>query len=241
MRRGPRVVFSPVRASRRAALSAVTFVLALAITLAAAGCSNTELPPGYPGTPAPLFTAPDLEGYDRPLDGFRGEVVLLNLWATWCPPCRVEMPHLQLLHEEFRDEGLRVIGVSVDSEGASRTVERFLDDTGVDFLILRDPAERTPHLYRAIGLPLTVLIDREGIVRWRHAGPVTSDDPRLRGALEELLAEGPWEPAPEAARLTPDQDSSSSGSIHSSRASALIRYHSGCTPGMEYSMLIQRG
>jgi len=161
----------------------------LAALLLAVACGVQEGIPGYPGQPAPEFSAPDLDGDTVSLASLRDDIVLLNLWATWCPPCRIEMPHLQALHEELGDRGLRVVGVSVDSEGSFGTVVRFLDDLGIDFLILRDPAERVPHLYRTIGLPLTVLIDREGIVRWRHSGPLTADDPRLRAALDELLSD----------------------------------------------------
>jgi peroxiredoxin len=164
--------------------------LTFAALLLAGACGVQEGIPGYPGQPAPEFSAPDLNGDTVSLASLRGDVVLLNLWATWCPPCRVEMPHLQALHDELADRGLRVVGVSVDSEGSSGTVVRFLDDLDIDFLILRDPAEHVPHLYRTIGLPLSVLIDREGIIRWRHTGPVTSDDPRLRAVLDELLSDG---------------------------------------------------
>jgi len=138
---------------------------------------------------APEYQATTLEGDTVRLTDFGDRVVLLNLWATWCPPCRWEMPHLQTLHEEFRDQGLQVVGVSVDAASAERSVLRFLEEVGVDFLILRDPGDRASRIFRAPGLPLTLLIDGEGMVRWRHLGPVTSDNPELRALLAEALGE----------------------------------------------------
>jgi cytochrome c biogenesis protein CcmG, thiol:disulfide interchange protein DsbE len=159
---------------------------ALAMLMGAAGC-QVDGPPGLPGSPAPEYRAVTLEGEPFDLAALAGEVVLLNIWATWCPPCRVEMPELQALHRELSGAGLRVVGVSVDATGSDRAVRRFLEDLGIDFQIVRDPQERASSLFGAYGLPLTVLIDRGGIVTWRHLGPVTADHPGLRSALEEAL------------------------------------------------------
>lgn len=136
---------------------------------------------------APPFEATDLEGETVALEDFRDEVVLLNIWATWCPPCREEMPDLQHLHEEFGDDGLRVVGVSIDGRGSDEGVRHFLEEYGIDFLILRDPSDQVSRTFGARGVPTTFLIDREGVIRWRHLGPVTQDDPRLRDALQETL------------------------------------------------------
>lgn len=151
------------------------------------GCAPGEAPPGSPGTSAPDYAAPTMDGDTVALTDLRGDVVLLNIWATWCAPCRVEMPHLQTLHEEFGGAGLRIVGVSVDSEGARGTVQRFAGDLGVDFLILLDPDERVSRLFGAYGVPFNVLIDREGLIAWRQSGPITADDPVLRRTLGELL------------------------------------------------------
>jgi cytochrome c biogenesis protein CcmG, thiol:disulfide interchange protein DsbE len=151
------------------------------------GCAPGEAPPGSPGTLAPDYAAPTMGGDTVALTDLREDVVLLNIWATWCAPCRVEMPHLQALHEELGGAGLRIVGVSVDSEGARGTVQRFAGDLGIDFLILLDPAERVSRLFGAYGVPFNVLIDREGIIAWRQSGPITADDPVLRRTLGELL------------------------------------------------------
>ena len=154
---------------------------------ALAACGTDFQPPAATGQPAPEYRAETLDGESFVLAELAGEVVLLNIWATWCPPCRMEMPELQRLHREFSESGLRVVGVSVDAAGSDRAVRTFLDDLGIDFQIVRDPAERVSTTFGAYGVPLTVLIDRGGIIRWRHLGPITADDPRLRAVLDQTL------------------------------------------------------
>ena len=150
-------------------------------------CGWDESSTGRIGTPAPAYAALTQDGDSVALSDFRGEVVLLNIWATWCPPCRVEMPHLQTLHEKLADEGLRIVGVSIDSQGSGAAVDRFASDLGVEFLILRDPGDRVSNVFGAYGVPFNALIDREGVVRWRHSGPITADDPVLREVLASAL------------------------------------------------------
>jgi len=186
--------FSPLRSNtgrgseveRRGAAAGVLAV-SMVVGIVLTGCGWAEDTAGAVGSPAPEYSAPSAAGDTVSLADLEGEVVLLNIWATWCPPCRIEMPHLQALHEELEGEGLRVVGVSVDSRGAAGAVDRFTGDLGIEFLILRDPSERISHLFGAYGVPFNALIDREGIVRWRHSGPVTADDPALRSALEAAL------------------------------------------------------
>jgi cytochrome c biogenesis protein CcmG, thiol:disulfide interchange protein DsbE len=162
-------------------------LLASLLPLALVACDFDAQAASGIGAPAPTYEAPTMDGEMVSLDDFRGQVLLLNMWATWCPPCRWEMPHLQSLHEELGDRGLAVVGVSVDAASAERQVRQFLDELGIDFLILRDPQERGHRLFGGYGLPMTVVIDGEGVLRWRHMGPVTSDDPELRAVLDETL------------------------------------------------------
>jgi cytochrome c biogenesis protein CcmG, thiol:disulfide interchange protein DsbE len=176
-----------VRAARPFAKTARPGAVLLSALFVLSACGPDLRTGGGLNAPAPAFEAPTMEGELVSLEDLRGQVVLLNMWATWCPPCRWEMPHLQSLHEELGDRGLAVVGVSVDSAGSDRQVRQFLDELGITFMILRDPAERGHRLFGGYGLPITVLIDGEGIVRWRHMGPVTSDDPGLRSILNETL------------------------------------------------------
>ncbi len=160
-----------------------------------AGCGGGDGPPATDGSaeeahiaePAPEYEAMDLEGNPVRLADLRGEVVLLNVWATWCAPCRIEMPDLQTLHDELEGEGFRVVGVSIDGPRSADRIEGFLDQLGVTFPILHDPDDRISGLLDGHVVPLTVLIDREGMMQWRHLGAVTSDDPGLRAAIAAAL------------------------------------------------------
>ncbi len=163
--------------------------LALAFAAGAllTACADVPPPAGAVGSIAPDYAARTLDHDTVSLAEFRGNAVLLNVWATWCPPCRQEMPDLQALHEEFEGAGLRVVGVSTDAAGADELVRDFLAEYGITYTILRDPGERIMSIFPAPGVPLTVLIDSEGRVAWRHLGPLTSNDPTLRDAIARAL------------------------------------------------------
>ena len=134
------------------------------------------------------YPAATLAGDTVTLASLRGEVVLLNLWATWCVPCRSETPYLVDLYEEYKDRGFRVVGISQDTGDAFDQVEMFTEEYGVTYTILFDPQMRGLDLYNVPGLPATFLIDREGILRWIRYGPILEGDAGFLGALEELLS-----------------------------------------------------
>ena len=109
------------RALRGAALPLV--VLLAALLLSSAGCGKKEESVGMKfdvGKPAPEFTLPDLEGNQIELSSMKGKVLILDFWATWCPPCKEEVPHLVSLQSKYRDQGLQIVGLSLDKEGASK-------------------------------------------------------------------------------------------------------------------------
>ncbi|HSK17747.1 MAG TPA: TlpA disulfide reductase family protein [Longimicrobiales bacterium] len=142
------------------------------------------------GDPAPDFGAPVFDGDSLHLSSLAGQPVLLNVWATWCPPCREEMPALQALHEEFGPRGLRVVGVSVDSRGSEDTIRRFLEEGGYTFTILHDASDAVSRQFRTIGVPESFLIDGEGRVVRRWIGkfdPLAEDVVR---DIEALLPPG---------------------------------------------------
>src|SRR5690606_10269991 len=161
-------------------------VAILAVGALLFGCGNAP-PPGAVGSTAPEYAARMLDGDTISLVALRGQPVLLNVWATWCPPCRKEMPELQALHEELGPKGLYVLGVSIDAAGADEIVREFLDEYDITFAIARDPDERVTTAFPAQGVPITVLIDPEGTIVWRHLGPVSADQPDLRAALARVL------------------------------------------------------
>ncbi|MDH3272000.1 MAG: TlpA family protein disulfide reductase [Gemmatimonadota bacterium] len=133
------------------------------------------------------YPAVTLAGDTVTLASLRGEVVLLNLWATWCVPCRTETPYLQDLYEEYGPRGFQIVGISLDTGDASNQVEAFVEEYGVTYTILHDPQMRGMELYQVPGLPATFMIDREGVIRWIRYGPIQEGDPDFLGALEELL------------------------------------------------------
>lgn len=140
------------------------------------------------GKPAPDFTLMSLDGQSlRPAD-LRGKVVLINFWASWCAPCRKEMPLLVQAAEQFRERGFEMVAINIQ-EDRSRVV-RFADEFGMRFPVLLDVAGDVTQQYRVQGLPTSYLIDREGIVRERKIGEYREAD--LTTAIERMLEE----PAP---------------------------------------------
>jgi peroxiredoxin len=160
------------------------FALA-AVALALAGCSVDA--PGAGGTDAPAYAAPTLAGDTLALSDLRGEAVVLNIWATWCPPCREEMPSLQQLHQQYQADGLRVVAVSIDNRSAAGEVRRFVEENGITFTILHDADERVTRTFRAAGVPETYLIDREGRLVQRWIGKIDTQTPAVQAAVRGAL------------------------------------------------------
>lgn len=164
------------------------FGMALLAALTIGGCS----PSGNAGPPqigerVREYAAADLEGDTVTLESLRGDVVLLNLWATWCTPCRMETPYLQSVFEEYDDQGFEIVGISMDTGDAADDVAMFVDEYQVTYTILHDPQMRGMELYQVLGLPATFLIDREGVLRWMRYGPIPEGDPSFLKALEDVL------------------------------------------------------
>lgn len=146
------------------------------------------------GAPAPSYSAELLDGTPVSLADQRGKVVLLNIWATWCKPCREEIPALDQLYQRHAAEGLLVAGVSIDLPSEKPRVESFARALGATYPLWLDPDDKVSNIFLAIGVPATYLVDRTGTLRWRHMGPITADDPALNAALVAALAEAA--PAP---------------------------------------------
>ena len=118
------------------------------------------------------------------LDQFRGQIVVLNFWATWCPPCVEEMPSLVEMQRRMKAKGVTVVAVSIDvDEGA---YHQFVKEHGVNLLTVRDPDEKTPKLYGTHGWPETYIIDRKGVVRRKFIGAVDWTDPEVTDFLNRL-------------------------------------------------------
>jgi cytochrome c biogenesis protein CcmG, thiol:disulfide interchange protein DsbE len=149
------------------------------------------------GTAAPDFQVRDLEGNPVSLADLRGEVVLLNIWATWCPPCREEMPSMQRLHERLGPEGLRVVAVSIDAAEGSVDVSgrpggdvaRFAEGMQLDFEIWHDPPGAIQRTYRTTGVPESFVIDRTGTIVKKVIGPTEWDSDANVELIRRLLEE----------------------------------------------------
>ena len=145
--------------------------------------------------PAPQLTFQDAAGNQLSLDDFRGQVVVLNLWATWCAPCRREMPSLDRLQAKYGGDGLQVIPLSVD-RGKPGQIETFYDEVGVEHLkIYRDPTAAASRALGAFGLPTTVVFDREGREVGRVLGPDEWDSDAALTVLRAIM--GPSSPPAE--------------------------------------------
>jgi peroxiredoxin len=154
-----------------------------------AGCAPVEnAGPPRVGALAREYETTTLAGDTVTLASLRGRVVLLNLWATWCTPCRLETPYLQEVFEEHRDRGFEIVGVSMDTGDAAADVAMFVEEFGVTYTILHDPQMRGMELYQVLGLPATFLIDREGVLRWMRYGPIPEGDADFLRALEDALS-----------------------------------------------------
>jgi len=134
------------------------------------------------GDLAPDFSLVALNGETVSLSQFRGQPVLINFWAVWCAFCRLEMPDIQKAYDEYQDEGLVVLGVNVGED--AQTAEPFIQEMDVTFSILFDRDARVMRVYRLRGLPTTVIVDREGVIRAIHLGLIEYQD--IVGYLEEM-------------------------------------------------------
>lgn len=137
---------------------------------------------------APDYSARGLGNDDEAtLAGLRGKVVLLNTWATWCAPCRVEMPDFEAFYQRYRDSGLEVVGVNIDEGEVDEKVQRFVERMGVSFAIWRDPRNRFAKRFRVLGVPETLLVDRDGMIVRRWSGPMDPAAPDNLASIEQAL------------------------------------------------------
>lgn len=164
--------------------TAVAALLSL-VLLCALPCCAGEPPKPEVGKPAPDFTVTTLGGARVRLQELRGKVVFVNLWATWCPPCREEMPSMVRLYQLMRAKGVEIVAVSEDRDRAA--LEKFVRQHGVTFPVAQDEDKRIYGLYRATGVPETHLIDRQGIIRHIQIGPFDWTSPGVVDAVESLL------------------------------------------------------
>jgi peroxiredoxin len=164
--------------------------------LAATRILGDELFPITAGSKAPDFNATAIDGapVTKTIANYKGEIVLLNIWATWCVPCRTEMPSIQALHDRYAARGLKVVAVSVDNPGMDDAIRRFRDQYGLTFEILHDASGKIRQQYQTTGVPETFVIGRDGVIRKKVIAADNWDSPANRALFGELLG------VPESAR-----------------------------------------
>jgi cytochrome c biogenesis protein CcmG, thiol:disulfide interchange protein DsbE len=147
--------------------------------------------------------APEIHAYalddpqsERQLADYKGQVVLLNIWATWCEPCKAEMPSMEALHREFSDKGLSIVAVSVDAPGSADRIRAFVEEYGLTFDILHDPEGRIQRDYQTGGVPETFVIGRDGIIRRKVWGADDWASPANRALVGQLVGDVPVDPSP---------------------------------------------
>jgi peroxiredoxin len=139
-----------------------------------------------PGKHAPLFTLKDTQGKNVSLSDFKGKVVLINFWATWCGSCKAEMPSLNNLYRALKDKGFAILAISTDS--SEIPVRYFVAERGISFPVLMDKDKMVySDKYAVIGLPMSFLIDRDGVIVGRVVGEVEWDSPEMKNKITGVL------------------------------------------------------
>lgn len=141
------------------------------------------------GQPAPALAGKTIDGDDLSLADLEGQVVLVNVWATWCKPCERELPELAKLHRELSPQGFSVLGVSVDKRQVLAKVRATATSYQLGYPNLFDPESQAIDPWKIAGYPTSVLVGRDGVIRWRRDGMIHPDDPELAKQLESALAQ----------------------------------------------------
>jgi len=165
------------------------FVVAVSLIVLLRNERDSALTPIRPiqaGLPVPDFTLPDLGGQEVSLSDHRGKVVLVNIWATWCSPCREEMPSMQRLYDRFKGENFVILAVSVDSTGRE-AVAPFMRKLNLAFPALLDPEGNIKPAYGVTGVPESFIVDKEGILVKKIIGPIDWAAPEVYRFFRDLI------------------------------------------------------
>ena len=174
-----------------------TRIVVASCSLIVSACGRGAATPGKPSTAdtetsaaAPAFTVATLGGDSATVGGTKRQpVTLVNIWATWCGPCKKEFPELQALHTAYASRGLRVMAISIDSDGDADVLSS-AKSMGATFTIGRDPADQVRGLVSAVGIPESWLVTADGKLVWRHSGAIPNGDASVRAAIESALSSG---------------------------------------------------
>ena len=162
--------------------------LLLLAAVVAFGCSKKGRDPAVEGKPAPDFILNDLSGKPVQLSSLKGKVVLVNFWATWCPPCREEIPSMVKLNQLMQGKNFQMLAVSID-EGGKDAVQDFFKQGGVTLPALLDTDGTTARLYGTTGVPETFVVDTKGMIRQKVIGAADWSSPEAVRFLEQVMQE----------------------------------------------------
>jgi cytochrome c biogenesis protein CcmG, thiol:disulfide interchange protein DsbE len=173
------------------AIACVVIGVTGAIAYGATRYLRKELFPVELGTRAPDFKAYTLDSVPRQktLADYRGKVLMINVWATWCLPCRVEMPSIEALNKEYAPKGLKIVAVSIDDPGTDSTIRAFVKQYRLTFEVLHDPQGKISEAYDITGYPETFIVGKDGVIRRKLMSATNWNAPEARALVDRLLAE----------------------------------------------------
>ena len=161
--------------------------LAAMVITVVAGCSKERpMPLPKEGSSAPDFTVKDLSGRDVRLSDLRGKVVLVNFWATWCPPCRGEIPSMMKLNSAMAGKPFQMLAISID-EGGKDAVQGFFRESGASLPALLDTDQKVSKLYGTTGVPETFVVDKKGVILKKVVGAMEWNDPQVIQFLDDVM------------------------------------------------------
>jgi len=176
---------------KQLAVGALVLAVVTAIAYGSTRYLRHELFPVQLGSKAPDFTAYTLDSIpkEKRLSDYRGQVLLINVWATWCLPCRVEMPSIEALHKAYAAKGLKIVAVSIDDPGTDPAIRAFAKQYGLTFEILHDPKGKITDLYDISGYPETFIVGKDGVIRKKLMSATDWNSPEARALVDRLLTE----------------------------------------------------
>jgi peroxiredoxin len=182
-----RALITSISSNNASGVSLRQWIMTSAVALALTIASTSAIAKPTSGEQSPDFTLKSRDGGNIKLSEQRGNIVLVNFWASWCGPCREELPAFEKLYQEYQDLGVEILAVNVDSEAEKANV--LLDDIEVSFPVLFDTSGEVSQLYDVNAMPTTVLVDRDGNVRLLHPGYRKGDEKKYEKAIKMLMRE----------------------------------------------------
>lgn len=159
----------------------------LALAFGVVWMQSSKYEPLVVGMNAPDFSLPDLQGKNQRLSAYRGKVIFLNFWATWCKPCKEEMPSMQVLWDNLKQEDFVMLAISMDRVTTTKEIPPFVENMKLTFPILTDSWGQTDKRYKLMGVPETYIIDQNGVLREKVIGPRDWTRPESMETIVQLL------------------------------------------------------